>query len=226
MERIQPIIIYANHADFQQTNVISGLISQGTGGVTEGLKNRIVLPLTGIYKTSNHVLGHELVHAFQFDIMNRQSKKGQPFSSPRLPLWFVEGMAEYYSIGQEDPLTAMWLRDAVLHEDIPTIKDVGSDPKYFPYRWGYAIWIYIGDKWGDKIISSIFREVLWKGWNKGFERIIGMKPDSLSKEWNAHIKETYQPQISGRTEPQDIGRQLFEDDLGFNLAPAISPDGK
>ncbi len=40
-----PIIIYANHADFQQTNSIMGTIGIGTGGVTEALKNRVVLPL-------------------------------------------------------------------------------------------------------------------------------------------------------------------------------------
>jgi len=67
----QPVIMYANHADFQQTNVISG---RGTGGVTEGLRNRIVLPMTGIYRENDHVLGHELVHAFQDDLMQRRAR--------------------------------------------------------------------------------------------------------------------------------------------------------
>ena len=31
-----------------------------------------------------------------------------------LPLWLVEGMAEYMSVGRDDPLTAMWMRDAIL----------------------------------------------------------------------------------------------------------------
>jgi agmatine deiminase len=30
----------------------------------------------------------------------------------RLPLWFIEGMAEYLSIGSQDPHTAVWLRDS------------------------------------------------------------------------------------------------------------------
>ena len=34
----KPVIFYADHPDFQQTNVIGGFISQGTGGVTEGLR--------------------------------------------------------------------------------------------------------------------------------------------------------------------------------------------
>src|ERR1700710_1197624 len=40
-----PIILYANHPDFQQTTAIDGEIDVGTGGITEGLKNRIVMPL-------------------------------------------------------------------------------------------------------------------------------------------------------------------------------------
>jgi len=33
-----PLILYANHADFQQTTAISGTINTTTGGVTEALK--------------------------------------------------------------------------------------------------------------------------------------------------------------------------------------------
>ena len=36
----------------------------------------------------------------------------------QLPLWFVEGMAEYLSIGPHDANTAMWLRDAALNDKL------------------------------------------------------------------------------------------------------------
>ena len=45
----KPIIFYANHPDFQQTNVVGGFIDQGTGGITEGLRTRIIMPFTGLY---------------------------------------------------------------------------------------------------------------------------------------------------------------------------------
>ena len=64
----KPLIFYANDADFHQTNAIGGSLGEGTGGVTESLKERVVMPLTGIYKETDHVLGHELVHSFQYDI--------------------------------------------------------------------------------------------------------------------------------------------------------------
>ena len=52
-------------------------------------------------------------------------------------------MAEYLSIGPVDPNTALWVRDAARQEKLPEIKDL-NNPKYFPYRWGQALWAYIG----------------------------------------------------------------------------------
>lgn len=63
-----PLIFYADAPDFQQSNVISGIIEQGTGGVTEGARERVIMPFTGIYASTDHVLGHELVHVFQYKI--------------------------------------------------------------------------------------------------------------------------------------------------------------
>ena len=64
-----PLLLYASHTDFQQTNALQGLIDEGTGGVTEFLKRRVVLPFTGSYAELDHVLTHELVHAFEIDIL-------------------------------------------------------------------------------------------------------------------------------------------------------------
>ena len=45
-----PLIFYADPPDFQQSNVIEGEISQGTGGVTEGLRERVIMPYTGLFE--------------------------------------------------------------------------------------------------------------------------------------------------------------------------------
>ena len=63
-----PIILYASHQEFAQTNVTSELIDGSTGGFTEALRDRVVVPFSGSYEDFRHVLVHELVHAFQFDI--------------------------------------------------------------------------------------------------------------------------------------------------------------
>ena len=68
----KPIILYASHSDFQQTNALGGESpGEGTGGVTDFFKQRIILPFTGSYQELEHVLQHEMVHQFQYDIWSR-----------------------------------------------------------------------------------------------------------------------------------------------------------
>jgi len=66
----KPIILYASQSDFQQTNIIDAT-GEGLGGVTEFFKHRMVLPFTGSYAELEHVIGHEMVHQFQYDVYSR-----------------------------------------------------------------------------------------------------------------------------------------------------------
>ena len=61
-------MLYGSHRRFEQTNVYGGLIEESTGGFTDSRKRRIVLPFAASLADTDHVLGHEIVHAFQFDI--------------------------------------------------------------------------------------------------------------------------------------------------------------
>jgi Tol biopolymer transport system component len=222
----KPIVLYADQPDFQQTNVISGQLDEGTGGVTESMLDRMVLPLTGSYAESDHVLGHEMVHVFQYDIVQ---SKGNGASLDRLPLWLVEGMAEYLSLGGEDSHTAMWLRDAVLRNDLPTIKQLTNGNKYFPYRYGEALWAYIGGTWGDETVPRLYRASLSVGFDDAIRSVLGMSSDSLSTRWRAAIRAQYTPLVEGRTRPAETGDRVIvgSGEYGdYNVSPAISPDGK
>ena len=73
----QPLILYDGFPQFTETNVTQGQIGQGTGGFTEPVMRRIVLPFAGPLAETNHVIGHELVHAFQFDITGKGKSKDQ-----------------------------------------------------------------------------------------------------------------------------------------------------
>jgi len=189
----KPVILYASHPDFQQTNVITESISEGTGGVTEGLRTRVVLPLTGVYSDNDHVLGHELVHAFQYDIA---AMNGGMQTLGQIPLWMIEGMAEYLSLGREDAHTAMWLRDAAITEKLPHVKDL-DHPKLFPYRWGHAIWAYIGATYGDRAVVSLLRSAAnprfdMTGFALDVEQLMGVftqvaTPNGLKKRIRARV---------------------------------------
>src|SRR5207249_3269980 len=66
-----PLIIYASHSDFEQTNVLPFVPPEGLLGVTEFLKQRVALPFTGSYFDFRHTLRHELVHVFQLSLTNQ-----------------------------------------------------------------------------------------------------------------------------------------------------------
>src|SRR5258706_9012214 len=53
----QPIVFYASHPEFAQTNVSQATIAEGTGGFTDRLRSRIVLPFTPGLGETDHVLG-------------------------------------------------------------------------------------------------------------------------------------------------------------------------
>lgn len=222
----QPIVLYASHPDFEQTTVIDGDIGEGTGGVTEPLRRRIVIPMAGPIGDTDHVLGHELVHAFQFDITRGDTAADVQLA--RLPLWFVEGMAEYLSVGPVDPQTALWLRDAVHHDDIPDLDHLDRS-KYFPYRWGHAFWAYVAGRWGDAAIVSMLRTGAASDAETAVHSVTGLDTKTFSSEWAAAIREQYAPVLARAAAPDTLGRALAGGSgLGHevNVGPALSPDGR
>jgi Tol biopolymer transport system component len=230
----QPLVLYASHADFEQTNAIEGELGEGTGGVTEPLRRRIVLPLGGPLADTDHVIGHELVHAFQFDITTNPNAPPGQNGAERLPLWFIEGMAEYLSLGPIDPNTAMWLRDAMREKDgkdsLPSINDL-DDPKYFPYRWGQAFWAYVAGRYGDDAIRRMLAIGAAAGGdtNVAIDKVLGVKTQQLSAEWQESIRQTYRPILASTMPPNEIGRVIVRaTGLGgdINVGPAVSPDGR
>jgi Tol biopolymer transport system component len=227
----QPIVLYASHTHFEQTNVLPGFIGEGTGGVTELMKRRVVLPMAGPLAETDHVLGHELVHAFQFDMTGGGGgpvSSGNLPSAIQLPLWFIEGMAEYLSLGAVDPHTAMWMRDAIERDKMPRIDQL-DNPEYFPYRFGQALWAYVAGRWGDEACARGLRASL-RG-NADAERILegltGLPSKELSKQWHDALRAQYRPLIEAKRAAATYGPAVItEKNAGeLNVAPVLSPDG-
>ncbi|MEO0628633.1 MAG: hypothetical protein AAFY91_16675, partial [Bacteroidota bacterium] len=197
-----PLIIYGNHPDFQQTNTISGAIGTGTGGVTEAFKNRVIMPVAMTRPQTRHVLGHELVHAFQYDMVIRGDSTDIR-SLANLPLWMVEGLAEYVSIGGVDPFTAMWMRDAVLNDKVPSIRDL-SRGDYFPYRYGQAFWSFVTGLKGDDIINPYFRLSARVGLETATQTLFGYPLDTLSSLWQEAIRRDFGQYVNDEKEDRFV----------------------
>src|SRR6266849_8272000 len=241
----QPLILYADAPDFWQTNVFGGQQpGEGTGGVTESLKRRIVLPAGASLKETDHVIGHELTHAFQYDITG-VGRGNMATGLNRVPLWFIEGMAEYVSLGNVDANTTMWMRDAVRRGELPKFRDL-ENPRYFPYRWGQSFWAYLGGTYGDDIVGALLRSAGRTG-NVQFalEQMTHRPADSLIADWHRALIDAAKPVAvaTGVTLPTDSAQRMQArltpaatagarllvspgKEQHYNIAPALSPDGR
>ena len=123
----------------------------------------------------------------------------------------------------------MWLRDASLEGKLPTIKQMTADPyEYFPYRFGHALWSYIGERWGDEAVGAILKATLAGGIEPAFRRTIGLTLDQLSDQWRDAVQKRYLPEIGSRTKARAVADELLTKERSegtLHLAPALSPDG-
>lgn len=229
----KPILIFASSGDFAQSNVF-GDLGEGTGGVTDPLRQRMAQFFSGDWQSFEHVLTHEMVHVFTFDIFSRgRAGSGlQNLAMVNPPLWFMEGLAEYLSIGPYHPWTDAWVRDAVVNNALPSISQMTERPdQYFPYRYGLNLWQYVGARWGDEAIGEIMNAVPSLGLDRAFRREIGLSLDQLSAEWKQAMQEKFLPTVATLDRPRSFAEPLLSQKrtggiANMFVAPALSNDGK
>jgi hypothetical protein len=225
----QPLVLYSSGPQFLQTTVIPGTMGEGTGGVTESFKRRIILPFGPSLTETDHVIGHELVHAFQYDVMaqgHSDNQRGYE-DTLRIPLWFIEGMAEYLSIGPVDPNTAMWMRDTVRRKDLPQISKL-ENYKYFPYRYGHSLWSYITGRLGDEVIGKMMKNVGRQELETVLEVSLGAKLKQISLDWHKAMQDAYTPLYDKTLMPDKAAKPIVlgSEENVYNISPSLSPDGK
>jgi Tol biopolymer transport system component len=213
----QPLVLYASHPHFSQTNVTPSAPGEGTGGLTERTKSRIAMPFAPGLGETDHVLGHEIAHAFQIDIARRAGQ-----NAFTLPGWVIEGMAEYLSLGPINTNTAMWVRDAAIHKRLPTLKQL-DDPRYFPYRYGHAFWSYLAGRYGDEIVSRTLRSKIHAVIPR-LEQLTGIDQAQLTGDWHASIPAEPAAADPARPTPRGVATSAA-DGARLHVSPAISPDG-
>ena len=107
-------------------NNVTGDLGEGTGGVTDALRQRNMFFFGQDLAEVEHVMTHEMVHQFQYDLMFNgrvgQYRLAKSRSRRHRSGFRFEGMAEYLSIGLDHPATDAVIRDAALNGHLPSIE--------------------------------------------------------------------------------------------------------
>jgi len=222
VRRRVPLILYASHVHFEQTNVIPGLLPEGVAGFTEFMKGRVVLPLSGSYPEFERVLNHELVHVFMFDRIRRVLADRGITDVWSGPLWFSEGMAEYLS-GDWDSYGDMVVRDALFSGRLAPIEQMYRIYGTFQmYKEGQSICEFMAIRYGDDVFARIL-DNWWRG--ETFEDVFAITTGEALKEldeaWTYDLKKRYLPTIESADPPSHMSAALTH--TGFNLKPALLP---
>ena len=227
LEHRVPIILYGSHNDFAQTNVTPELIDGSTGGFTELLHNRVVLPFTGSYEDLRHVVVHELTHAVMFDKLYGGSAASliarQGFY--QIPLWFAEGMAEYMSLGIESN-AIMFLRDGTIEGYLPPLEYSGG---YIVYKQGQSALNYLVNRFGEERLRDILeRSRQMHNFDAAFQRSTGTTVNKFDQQWREWLRKEFWPTVASKEDPDVFARRLTDhryDESNLNTAPAVSPQG-
>ncbi|MBT3344663.1 MAG: hypothetical protein HN712_21765 [Gemmatimonadetes bacterium] len=237
-----PIVIFKSHYEFQQTNIIQSFLPPGVAGFAEPLRYRMVIPFNGDLDDFRNVLTHELMHIFQYDVVNRGPVKriSNPIASP--PTWVMEGLAEY-ATEEMNTIDEMVLRDAVLTDGLIPLEVMDASWHYLPnpflaYKQSHSLVEYIAENYGPEKVSRMLRA--WdrqSGSDRLLERLIDMDMEELDERWQAHMRKKYWPILQNRDYVSEFAERIIDTDdfyglyaspdwsLGGDMLAVLSTDG-
>lgn len=215
-----PLIFYSSNLHFKQTNTTSGFIPDGVGGFYEFLKGRVVIPANGDIHRFRRVIRHELVHVFTFMKAFRVLKEYRIPISRRLPLWFTEGLAEYWS-GEPDYQHEMVMRDAIFSNYLVPLENMWRiNGSYQMYKQGEALCRYISEEYGEEKLLRII-DNSWK--DKDFRKILEITLhedfEVITERWDTWLKEQYYPILEEAAPPALSSAPLSR--RGFSSKPSF-----
>jgi Tol biopolymer transport system component len=222
------IVAYNSHNDFEQTNVSFEQPEESVGGFTEFFKNRVVIPFEGSYEEFRHVIHHELSHAVMMNMLFGTGIQSvvSGITRAQLPIWFIEGMAEYQSRHGWDIESDMFMRDATINGYVTPLSNLSG---YLIYKGGQSVLYYVAQRYGRQKIGEILNKLRGdRETNRAFKSAIGIDLQELSKRWEKYLRKTYWPSLADMQSPEDFAERLTDhvkDHNFINTSPAISPRG-
>ncbi len=219
-----PLILYASHTHFEQTGILPFIPPEGLLGVTDFAKRRVTLPFRGNMADFRHTLRHEMVHAFQLSISEEQYQRIPRQLPAEFPLWWTEGLAEYWSAG-EDARDEMILRDLILEGHLPHIQDLEYFGGGLVYPLGGRLHRWLGQTYGDWRIVRMYQDIWrYQTFEEAVLAVYGKTVRELDLEFQLAMRRAYLTVINNYGPVSVGGRQISRAAVNPAVAPA-GPDG-
>lgn len=234
-----PYVLYSSYQEFLQTNLFP--LQEGVLGVTSPVDLTMALPYFGDETLFARVSTHELAH--QFTIQKLRSLNTGDFGADpmrRMPLWFVEGLAEYYAQHGIDAETEMLVRDMVINpsNDAPTLAFFRDDVRNFlwTYKLGQMRCAFLQETYGDGSIQNILRQA---GLLVGGDRtrftgteftdylayLTGDKVELIERKFDAWLRDrAFRTYVAAAQ--RDTAMQALDDAEGYVEASTTDPSGQ
>lgn len=208
------------------------IIGEGIGGFTESLKNRVVVPFTGSYREFRQVLVHEMTHAFQYNMLHHDTSGTEisRLSMGDVPLWVMEGLAEYLSAGY-DETADMVIRDIIINENYATLMELTNlriKSPYLLYKQGQSFFYFFEQVYGSALLGEFFRNIRDLDFEHATKIATGKTLEEINEEWLRFFKRKHLVLIKNKKFEDEEGEQMtfhLKTRSSFNTCPAISPDG-
>ena len=215
-----PLIVYASHSDFEQTNILPFTPPEGLLGVTDFLKRRVALPFRGNFAEFRHTLRHEMVHVFQLDLQSESYNQAPRSGRFAYPLWWSEGLAELWS-GGEDARDIMVLRDLTLGGHLPPLRQLTYVVGGIVYPLGGRIHRWLADTYGDWRVPLMYKEAnRYDTFEDAIRATYGRTLNQLSEEFQLAMRRGFYPSVNSLSPLPVLGREITR----LAIKPTYLPD--
>jgi hypothetical protein len=139
-----------------------------------------------------------------------------------LPLALNEGAAEYFG-SDWDALEEMVLRDALLTNYLPSIRNLGPGYGYLVYVGGESFLRYLGRTYGDESVALLLQSLyLGQRLSEGAVAIFGKDLDDLSDEWHEDLRRAVFPEYDETEGTEDWADEIS--DGPYDTFPRVHGD--
>ncbi|MEN9724484.1 MAG: hypothetical protein RJB38_2470 [Pseudomonadota bacterium] len=188
-------LLFSSYREFQQANLF--FIEEGVQGVTSTQEPTMAIPYWGERETFRHISHHELTHQFQVQKILELGKSRMTPAQAWIPLWFIEGMAEYYSRRGIDAEARALLRDLWFSSESSEDRDDLLDffqpgPLDFQhvYKLGQLKNAFLEEQYGKSTIQKVLDQASKRIGEADLPdfaavvlQITGVTREDLQKQW-------------------------------------------